>query len=299
MVFGERHRVVIFVGDRRRATALIDTDRGVGPSGRGARGTATAIWRPGVPRPCPRRKGYFVSRPWSRVGVRSASVGLLVAGLIGGVYLGKDRVVQAPQQHSEASNVVQVDVDDMQLLKQRQAQHAAARAYQREAEGDAAAKAATEAKAAAGKAHDLETKAIAAKKAAADAAAKKKAGDSSGSSSGGPVAYNGPIPDSCNDFSGSWKTGCALMLDAGFKIDQFPCLDKLFARESGWNYKATNSSSGAFGIPQALPGSKMSKFGDDWRTNPATQIKWGLDYIKNRYSTPCGAWSHSQSVGWY
>ena len=242
----------------------------------------------------PPTKGYFVSRPWSRVGVRSASVGLLVAGLIGGVYLGKDRVVQAPQQHSEASNVVQVDVDDMQLLKQRQAQHAAARAYQREAEGDAAAKAAAEAKAAAGKAHDLETKAIAAKKAAADAAAQKKAEDS-----GGPVAYNGPIPDSCNDFSGARKTGCALMLDAGFKIDQFPCLDKLFARESGWNYKATNSSSGAFGIPQALPGKKMAAFGSDWKTNPATQIKWGLDYIENRYSTPCGAWSHSESTGWY
>jgi hypothetical protein len=245
----------------------------------------------------PPTKGYFVSRPWSRVGVRSASVGLLVAGLIGGVYLGKDRVVQAPQQHSEASNVVQVDVDDMQLLKQRQAQHAAARAYQREAEGDAAAKAAAEAKTAAGKAHDLETKAIAAKKAAAAAAAQKKS--TSGGSSGGPVAYNGPIPDSCNDFSGARKTGCALMLSAGFKIDQFPCLDKLFAKESGWNYKATNSSSGAFGIPQALPGDKMAKFGSDWRTNPATQIKWGLDYIENRYNTPCGAWSHSQSTGWY
>ena len=300
MVFGEHQRVVIFVGDRRRATAPIEAGRVVGPSGRGARGTANRRQAAGRAASLPPTKGSFVSRPWSRVGVRSASVGLLVAGLIGGVYLGKDRVVQAPQQHSEASNVVQVDVDDMQLLKQRQAQHAAARAYQREAEGDAAAKAATEAKAAADKAHDLETKAIAAKKAAAAAAAQKKAssGGSSGSS-GGPVAYNGPIPDSCNDFSGARKTGCALMLSAGFKIDQFPCLDKLFARESGWNYKATNSSSGAFGIPQALPGDKMAKFGSDWRTNPATQIKWGLDYIENRYSTPCGAWSHSQSTGWY
>jgi len=174
----------------------------------------TAVRAAGRAASLPPTKGYFVSRPWSRVGVRSASVGLLVAGLIGGVYLGKDRVVQAPQQRSEASNVVQVDVDDMQLLKQRQSQHAAARAYQRQAEGDAAAKAATEAKAAADKAHDLETKAIAAKKAAADAAAKKKSEDS-----GGPVAYNGPIPTSCNEYTGSRKTGCALMLEAGFKID--------------------------------------------------------------------------------
>jgi len=273
----------------------IEADRVVGPSGRGARGTATAVRAAGRAASLPPTKGYFVSRPWSRVGVRSASVGLLVAGLIGGVYLGKDRVVSAPQQHSEASNVVQVDVDEMQLLKQRQAQHAAARAYQRELEGDAAAKAATEAKAAADKAHDLEAKAIAAKKAAADAAAKK----SDSGSSGGPVAYNGPIPDSCNDFSGARKTGCALMLSAGFKIDQFPCLDKLFARESGWNYKATNSSSGAYGIPQALPGKKMAAFGSDWKTNPATQIKWGLDYIKNRYTSPCGAWSFWTDHNWY
>jgi hypothetical protein len=221
-----------------------------------------------------------------------------VAGLIGGVYLGKDRVVQAPQQSSEASNVVQVDVDDMQLLKQRAAQHAAARAYQRQAEGDAAAKAAAEAKAAAGKAHELETKAIAAKKAeekaAAEAAAKKKAEES-----GGPVEYTGPVPSSCNEYSGSRKTGCALMLEAGFGIDQFPCLDKLWKKESGWNYRASNSSSGAYGIPQALPGSKMASVADDWKTNPATQIKWGLGYIEGRYDTPCGAWSHSQSTGWY
>jgi len=236
----------------------------------------------------PPTKGYFVNRLWSRVGVRATSVGLLVAGLIGGIYLGKDRVVQ--QRSAEASNVVQVDVDDMQLLKQRQNEHAAARAWQRQAEGDAAQKAATEAKAAAGKAHQLESKVIAEKKAAE---AKKQA------ESGGPVAYTGPIPSSCNEYTGSRAIGCSLMLDAGFKIDQFPCLDKLWKRESGWNYKASNRSSGAFGIPQALPGSKMAKFGDDWKTNPATQIKWGLDYIEGRYDTPCGAWSHSESTGWY
>ena len=89
------------------------------------------------------------------------------------------------------------------------------------------------------------------------------------------------------------------MLKAGFDIDQFPCLDKLWTRESHWNTKASNSSSGAYGIPQALPGSKMATFGDDWRTNPATQIKWGLNYIAQVYGTPCGAWAHSQATGWY
>ncbi len=224
-------------------------------------------------------------------------MGLLAAGLAGGIYLGQGREVQ--QQSAEAQAVVQVDVDDMQRLKQRQGEHAAARAWQRQAEGDAAAKAATEAKDAAAKAHQLEQKAIAAKK--AEALSKKATTTSSGSSSSssGPVPYSGPVPTSCNEYSGSRETGCALMLAAGFKIDQFPCLDKLWKKESGWNYKASNASSGAFGIPQALPGKKMAKFGDDWQTNPATQIKWGLDYIEGRYDTPCGAWSHSQDTGWY
>nr|WP_306371644.1 lytic transglycosylase domain-containing protein [Nocardiopsis sp. CC223A] len=77
------------------------------------------------------------------------------------------------------------------------------------------------------------------------------------------------------------------------------CLRPLWQKESGWNHLAQNPSSGAYGIPQALPGSKMASHGSDWQTNPATQIAWGIDYIKGRYGTPCGAWAHSQSVGWY
>jgi murein DD-endopeptidase MepM/ murein hydrolase activator NlpD len=80
---------------------------------------------------------------------------------------------------------------------------------------------------------------------------------------------------------------------------QFGCLNSLWNRESKWNYQAANPSSGAYGIPQALPGSKMSSAGSDWRTNPVTQMKWGLGYIADRYGTPCGAWAHSQSSGWY
>jgi hypothetical protein len=81
--------------------------------------------------------------------------------------------------------------------------------------------------------------------------------------------------------------------------DQFGCLNLLWNRESGWNYQAYNPSSGAYGIPQALPGSKMASIAADWRTNPATQIRWGLNYIAERYGTPCGAWSHSEATGWY
>jgi hypothetical protein len=215
-------------------------------------------------------------------------------GVIGGVYIGQDHEVQA--QDKQASFAVQADADETQLLKSRQSEHAAARAYQREAEDDAAAQAATAAKAAAGKAHALEKKVIA-QKAADKAAADAKKAESTTST--GTVPYSGPIPTSCNSYSGNHATGCALMLDAGFKIDQFPCLDKLWNRESGWNAHASNASTGAYGIPQALPGDKMASVASDWKTNPATQIKWGLGYIEGRYSTPCGAWSHSESTGWY
>lgn len=91
----------------------------------------------------------------------------------------------------------------------------------------------------------------------------------------------------------------SLMDDFGWDSDQFSCLDALWEHESGWRVDATNPSSGAYGIPQALPGWKMAAYGDDWRTNPQTQIKWGLNYIADRYSTPCGAWSFWQANGWY
>jgi hypothetical protein len=80
--------------------------------------------------------------------------------------------------------------------------------------------------------------------------------------------------------------------------DQFGCLDRLWTRESGWRVTASNPS-GAYGIPQALPGSKMASAGSDWRTNPATQIRWGLGYIAASYGSPCNAWAHSQSHNWY
>jgi hypothetical protein len=85
----------------------------------------------------------------------------------------------------------------------------------------------------------------------------------------------------------------------GWGDDQYSCLVALWSRESGWRVNAQNKSSGAYGIPQALPGSKMASAGADWATNPATQIAWGLSYIGGRYGTPCGAWAHSESVGWY
>lgn len=87
--------------------------------------------------------------------------------------------------------------------------------------------------------------------------------------------------------------------ERGWDDSDFTCLVDLWNRESKWNFRAENASSGAYGIPQALPGNKMSSAGKDWRDNPETQILWGLTYIDERYSTPCAAWEHSETHGWY
>jgi resuscitation-promoting factor RpfB len=110
------------------------------------------------------------------------------------------------------------------------------------------------------------------------------------SSSGGG---SGPVP------SGSAQSiARSMVASRGWGGSQFSCLVKLWNRESGWSTKAANPS-GAYGIPQALPGSKMSSAGPNWRSDASTQIKWGLGYIKGSYGNPCGAWGHSQSTGWY
>jgi hypothetical protein len=110
-----------------------------------------------------------------------------------------------------------------------------------------------------------------------------------------PVPAGNPVPK-----GEAQRIAKEMLPSFGFDPDtQFGCLVKLWDRESGWRTTAGNPSSGAYGIPQALPGSKMASAGSDWRTSAKTQIKWGLGYIKGRYSNPCGAWSAFQSKGWY
>ncbi|WP_340540983.1 lytic transglycosylase domain-containing protein [Nocardioides sp. GXZ039] len=111
----------------------------------------------------------------------------------------------------------------------------------------------------------------------------------------------GPVEAGSQDLSDADPRDIAraLLAEFGFGADQFSCLDSLYIRESNWNPYADNPSSSAYGIPQALPGSKMASAGADWATNPVTQIRWGLGYIQDRYGSPCGAWGHSQSHGWY
>ncbi|HRY11327.1 MAG: lytic transglycosylase domain-containing protein [Actinobacteria bacterium] len=103
----------------------------------------------------------------------------------------------------------------------------------------------------------------------------------------GTVAYN------------KWFARAYMQQKYGWGADQFSALEQLWQRESGWSQHAHNSSSGAHGIPQALPGSKMGSHGADWATNPETQIKWGLSYIDAVYGSPAGALASSHSRGWY
>jgi hypothetical protein len=91
----------------------------------------------------------------------------------------------------------------------------------------------------------------------------------------------------------------AQLAEHGWSASQFQCLDALWSKESGWEHTARNGSSGAYGIPQALPATKLASAGADWRTNPVTQIRWGLGYIEDTYGSPCAAWAHSRAMNWY
>ncbi|MBO0869667.1 MAG: lytic transglycosylase domain-containing protein [Micromonosporaceae bacterium] len=211
-------------------------------------------------------------------------MGLLVLGLTGGVALGIER--RAQEQITASGQAAINEADQINQLRQDQADQWRAGAGQRAAQADAQAKAVS---------------------AAGQAAAKEKSIDSQSRSQGAsrsqtrPYSY-GPVPSSCSVYNGTSEPaknqalGCTLLLAAGFGLDQMPCLINMWNKESGWHTKAQNPSSGAYGIPQALPGSKM---GTGWQTDPSVQIKWGLGYIKNRYSTPCGAWDYWQAHGWY
>jgi hypothetical protein len=133
--------------------------------------------------------------------------------------------------------------------------------------------------------------------AARDEAARAAAAAAAGSGGGGDDGA--PPPGVVVDRDAAKAYAASVLPGYGWGSDQFRCLDLLWTRESGWRADAYNASSGAYGIPQSLPGSKMAAAGADWRTNAATQINWGLSYISARYGTPCGAWAHSEAYNWY
>ena len=181
------------------------------------------------------------------------------------------------EQVSDAVSAVEKRVDavrtDLEAAQKAEAERLAAEAEaQRIAEEEAAAAAAAEAEAA--------------------GAATSTGSSSASAAPSRPAGVYTPAGD-------AQSIAYGMLGGYGWGDDQFGCLVELWNKESGWNSQAYNASSGAYGIPQALPGSKMASAGADWETNAATQISWGLGYIAGRYGSPCGAWQHSQSVGWY
>jgi hypothetical protein len=141
--------------------------------------------------------------------------------------------------------------------------------------------------------------ALAAKQAAARQAAQQAAQQATGQQAAQQTSSQ-PAASAVPAATGSAQSVAKAMLGSfGWSSSQFSCLQPLWAGESGWRVTATNPSTGAYGIPQAMPGSKMASAGSDWRTNAATQIRWGLTYIKSTYGSPCAAWSHAQADGWY
>jgi hypothetical protein len=138
------------------------------------------------------------------------------------------------------------------------------------------------------------TQILAAQQAAADAAS-ADSGDS-GSETGTGITGAAPPADP----SSAMVIAKQELVDNDFSVSsQWTCLYDLWQQESGWNVYADNTASGAYGIPQSLPGDKMAMFGSDWETNPTTQIKWGLYYIKTTYGTPCAAWQNEVDYGYY
>ena len=134
----------------------------------------------------------------------------------------------------------------------------------------------------------------------ASATAATNGGSTGGSTGGGGITVGGTTVNFPPPNPGTAQS-IAYNMMSSFGFDpktQFGCLNNIYTRESGWRYNAENAS-GAYGIPQALPGSKMASAGADWQTNPATQIKWGLGYIKSIYGTPCGAWAFWEGHGYY
>jgi hypothetical protein len=132
----------------------------------------------------------------------------------------------------------------------------------------------------------------AAKKAAEEAAARKKAAAKEAAEAAAKKvrAEESGTPE---------QIAQAMLSQFHWSSDQFSCLQPLWDRESGWNVYAYNPGSGAYGIPQALPGSRMASAGPDWQSSASTQIRWGLEYIQGTYGSPCAAWAHEEDDGWY
>ena len=244
----------------------------------------------------------------SNLGVRVVALAVLTLGLVGGLVAGTHK--NKPDTLSAIEPAAVAATASPSVLSEAQDERRAqrdAKLYVSEVKQSAAAHAYAVAKAAAARKATAKARAEAKAKAEAEAVRRLAAERASRSSRrvasqsvSGPSGGDAPaVPVDCESYSGIRQIGCSLLDWAGFATGQMSCLEPLWDHESGWRVSAENASSGAYGVPQALPGRKMAEYGSDWQTNPVPQIKWGLMYIKGRYGDPCGAWSSFQSKGWY
>ncbi|GAA1972431.1 transglycosylase SLT domain-containing protein [Catenulispora subtropica] len=240
--------------------------------------------------------------------VAAATVGTLVLGGAGTAYAVHQNDVTSHDKQVTAEAAAVKLAADQKAAADKAAADAAAKEAADEAAADAAAKAAADKAAADAAAKAAADKAaadkLAADRAAAAAAANRDAQrqqlpSSAPSTTSAPKPTATPKPTTSTPKPPVAYGSAYDIAKSMVPASQFGCFANIIQRESGWNVHATNPGSGAYGLGQALPGSKMASAGSDWRDNPATQIKWVLSYMDSRYGSPCGAWSFWQSHNWY
>ncbi|MEO3762895.1 transglycosylase SLT domain-containing protein [Streptomyces sp. B8F3] len=224
------------------------------------------------------------------------SVGAVV-GVATGAEKGDDSTANVEATAADATLLADVpagataQVQTASLTEQADAQADAAHTDARKAAEEAARKSAAQAA--------EEKKEAAERKAAEEAAEKEREAAEAASRS---AAESESASADAGDFAPQSSYSVAdvqAMARQMVPADQYQCFSNIVDHESGWDYTATNPSSGAYGLMQALPGEKMASAGADWQTNPATQIEWGLSYMNDRYGSPCGGWEFWQANGWY
>ncbi|MCY0948559.1 lytic transglycosylase domain-containing protein [Streptomyces sp. H27-S2] len=247
-------------------------------------------------------EGHHVSRISVRGFAVASATAVTTVGAVVGVAAGDPTTNDLETTASGATLLTDIPVGDQaqvqsaSLTQQADAiVHAADTDAKRSAEESARIQAAETAKTKKAEAEKAEAEKAAKAKAEAEAREKKEREEKEQVASRSAARDAGDFAPQSSYTVAQVKAIAQQMVPA----NQFQCFSKIINQESTWNYKAVNSSSGAYGLVQALPGSKMASAGADWRTNPATQIKWGLNYMEDRYGGPCQAWTFHQANGWY
>ncbi|WP_328679516.1 lytic transglycosylase domain-containing protein [Streptomyces sp. NBC_00343] len=236
-------------------------------------------------------EGHRVSRISVRGFAVASATAVTAVGSVVGVASGS--VAQAQNNDAETTAADTTLLADIPTGQQAQVQTASLtqQADAQAIQADASAKKDAEESARLAAAKTAVAKKVAAEK--AEKAAKEKAEAKAASAKASSSSSSFPVQSSYT--VAQIQSMAASMVPSG----QYQCFSNIVDHESSWNYRAVNASSGAYGLFQALPGSKMSSVGSDWQTNPATQIKWGLNYMDSRYGSPCEAWSFWQANSWY